>query len=190
MPLQWECTCGAVFGSREAQKLTRHVSEGRKLDEEHGFVGLVDSETREVKAKTMPLAVKQGIIPRSKRRLKKGNGQAPPDGETPPDDGSKSPDADEKVATSIRGRFVTQEILLDGRLLLFYDLACQRYPEYDASVGEWIWDCISQLYTEHSHELGLGRLFEDTIQPEVEHGRTREGEQGDKDAVAAESGVR
>jgi len=169
MALEWRCVCGATCAPRESLKFNReHVKGGREKGEEHGLVGLFDTETGEIKAKTAVQATRMGLLPHSEKWLKKN----PPPPETPTDV-SKPPDekpleAGESVSTSVRARFVTHEVLLDGRLLLLFDLAKQVYPDYDASVGEWLWDVVMQFYMEHSEELPLGKLFEDTIQEEAE----------------------
>jgi len=123
------------------------------------MVGLVDKETGEVKTKSVSWATHIGLIPHSKRWHKKH----PPPPETPPGD-TKPPDdtsletAEDRVATTVRGRFVTKEILLDGRLLVLYDLVRNTIPEYQADEAKWIWDCVTGYYSEHP-EFGLGRLF-------------------------------
>lgn len=172
MALIWKCSCGATFGPSENFKLNRHIKQGKARGEEHASVYLIDIDTGEVKAKSAQAATKFGLIPHGARWHKKHpeatQPTAPPPGDTKPPDDERPLEAGESVSTSVRARFVTHEVLLDGRLLLLYDLSKQVYPQYDASVGEWLWDVVMQFYMEHSDELPLGKLFEDTIQEEKE----------------------
>jgi len=69
-----------------------------------------------------------------------------------------------KETYQLKGRFVTKEIDLPGDLLVLYWLAKEAFPEYDASEGQWIEDCITQFYAEHSEELGFGKLFDKTFE--------------------------
>lgn len=62
----------------------------------------------------------------------------------------------------IKGRVITKIIDLPGEILVFYWLAKAAFPEYDATEGEWITDCVRQFYAEHSEELGLSKLFDKT----------------------------
>ena len=181
----WKCTCGASF-PKYGFAFTTHIKEGREKGEEHGSAGLVDAETGEILARTLPEAVQMGLVPPSTKRQRRLRGMAAKASgvasEGPSVGGSEGASGDgregllsedakkKRSAASLRGRFITEEALLDGRLLIFYDLARERFPEYDASVGEWIWDCIMHFYAEHADELGLGKLFEDTLKVEVESG--------------------
>jgi len=174
----WKCTCGAAF-PEHGFPFTRHIKEGRERGEAHGSAGLVDEGTGEVLARTLPEAVAKGFVPPSARRRRSASTSPSADGS---EGASASPSAgggeallsqgaeEKRSAASVRGKFYTQEVMLDGRLLLLYDLARQRFPEYDASVGEWLWDVVMQFYVEHTDELGLGKLFEDSLKVEVESG--------------------
>jgi len=173
MALAWRCSCGAEFTPQQNQLLTRHVKQGREAGEEHAGLGLVDTETGEVKAKVLRTATKLGLVAHSKAwlgnhpeeaaRLARQDGGEQQVGASPDGRAEEPPVA----PPAIRGRFVTQEVLLDGRLLVLYDLVRVTSPEYDGSLGEWIFDCIMQLYVEHSDEVGLDRLFENTLKVEV-----------------------
>lgn len=70
----------------------------------------------------------------------------------------------EKQEAQLKGRFISKTIDLPGELLVFYWLAKAAFPEYDATEGQWITDCINQFYAEHSEELGLNKLFDKTYQ--------------------------
>jgi len=185
MPSHWECRCGERFG-KYGFEFTGHIKDGKGRGEDHGIRGLVDDETGEVLAVSLPQAVKRGLVPSSSEKPRQSSQRRNLgrvlNGETSADISSEEPSEEDngdhkaqskgkrRAATTVRGKFYTQEVMLDGRLLLLYDLARQRFPEYDASVGEWIWDCIMHFYTEHADELGLGKLFEDSLKVEVESG--------------------
>jgi len=153
----WKCTCGETF-PEHGFEFTRHIKEGRQRGEEHHSAGLVDDETGETLARTLPEAVQKGLVPRSKKRRGKKGGD------------HEEPSGDGREVTAVKGRFVTQEVLLDGRLLLLYDLARERFPDYDGNIGEWLWDIVIQFHVEHADELGFTKLFEDSVKLEVERG--------------------
>ena len=181
----WKCTCGASF-PKYGFAFTTHIKEGREKGEEHGSAGLVDAETGEILARTLPEAVQMGLVPPSTKGQRRASPKGPRSASTPSGDGSEGPSPEgsegasadgpealpsedakrKRSAASVRGKFYTQEVMLDGRLLLLYDLARQRFPEWQGTVGEWIWDCILQFYVEHSDQLGLGELFQDSLEVE------------------------
>ena len=53
MSAHWECRCGEGF-PKYGFELTRHIKEGKRRGEDHGLRGLVDDETGEVLAETLP----------------------------------------------------------------------------------------------------------------------------------------
>lgn len=159
MAAHWECKCGERFEQYPGYMEHKRDAEG----EGHGLRGLIDDDSSEVLATNLRQAVRLGLVSRSAKR----QGKASTDGE----EGASGDGREAAVSgTTIRGRFVTREVLLDGRLLLLYDLICQRFPEYNADPGTWIFHCITQLYVEHADELALGQLFEDTMRVEVASG--------------------
>ena len=66
MARAWKCTCGASF-PKYGFAFTTHIKEGGEKGEQHGSVGLVDAETGEVLARTLPEAVQMGLC-RPRRR--------------------------------------------------------------------------------------------------------------------------
>ncbi|MFC2042075.1 hypothetical protein ACFLTV_01040 [Chloroflexota bacterium] len=58
-----------------------------------------------------------------------------------------------KEEQQVKGRFVTKVVNLPGDILVLYWLAKAAFPEYHATEGEWIADCVRQFYAEHSDEL-------------------------------------
>jgi len=189
LALAWKCTCGAKFGPTDGLKLTSHVKHGRGAGETHQGIGLVDTKTGEVLAKVVKTATALGLIPYSEKYWKQHpdylrstpvvpptagstNGDQPP-GDQPPGDqppGDKPPTGSEQtVSTAVRARFVTQEVILDGRLLLLYDVARQCFPEYQVPIGDWIFEIILRYYLEHGHQLRMGQLFADVVKVEASH---------------------
>lgn len=173
LTLVWKCSCGAEFAPKHALKLTSHVKQGREKGETHKGIGLVDAETGEVLAIVLRTATSLGLIPYSEEWRKKHSEyvdptitQAPPAGQK---NGDKPPTGAEPpvVTASLRGRFVTQEVLLDGRLLLLYDIARQCFPEYQATIGEWMLEIILRYYLEHTEDLRFGQLFADVVTVEA-----------------------
>ena len=79
------------------------------------------------------------------------------------DQTANSVQADKEIY-QLKGRFITKEIDLPGDLLVLYWLARSAFPEYDANEGQWISDCITQFYAEHSEELGFNKLFDKTFE--------------------------
>ncbi len=84
----------------------------------------------------------------------------------PPDEGHKPQGA--LLVGQVRPRVVQ----LDERLFLLYDLARIVFPDYNATEGEWIFQCVKNYYLEHGEQLELNRLF-----PGI--GQVQEGFNGD-----------
>ena len=173
LALAWKCSCGTEFAPNHNLKLNRHVKLGRAKGETHNGIGLVDTETGEVKALVLQTASRLGLVPYSEKWHKEHpppvaptttqtppagseNGDEPPGGAGPP-----------VVTATLRGRVVTQEVILDGRLLILYDVMRRRYPEYQVTVGEWMLQVILRYYLEHSDDLSYGQLFADVVKVEA-----------------------
>ena len=67
MPSHWECRCGERFG-KYGFEFTGHIKDGKGRGEDHGIRGLVDDETGEVLAVSLPQAVKRGLVPSSSKK--------------------------------------------------------------------------------------------------------------------------
>jgi len=173
LALTWKCTCGGEFARHDGLKLTSHVKQGRKAGETHKSIGLVDTKTGEVLAKVVRTATRLGLVHPSAEWLKKHpeqvqgtTTQAPPAGSENGDEPSRGA-GPPVVTTTLRGRVVTQEVLLDGRLLILYDVMRRRYPGYQVTIGEWMLQVILRYYLEHSDELSYGQLFADVVPVEA-----------------------
>jgi len=179
LALAWKCTCGAKFAPPDALRLTSHVKHGRDAGETHQGIGLVDTKTGEVLAKAVKTATAVGLIPYSEKwwgkhpeYLRSSPVVPPPagskNGDEPPGDAPTAgkPPAEQTVA-AIRGRFFTREVELDGRLLVLYDIMRQCFPDYQVTIGEWMFQTILQYYFEHSDELRFGQLFADVVKVEA-----------------------
>lgn len=151
MDLVWRCTCGEEFSKADMRRLS-HVAEGRKRGEEHKIIGLVDKETGEVKATNLKQAVQLGFVPRSTKK-RKGEKQIP----------------DEAKTTTIPAKFISRSIDLDARLLILYDIAIAKFGPlgYDATEGEFIWDCITKYFAEHAEDFGLEEVLVGMLQEGV-----------------------
>ncbi len=173
LALAWKCSCGAEFAPNDALKLTRHVKQGKDAGETHKGIGLVDTETGEVLAIVVRTATRLGLVPPSAEwrrkhpeQVQRTTTQAPPAGST---NGDEPPGgAGPPVATAtLRGRVITQEVLLDGRLTVLYDIMRLCFPEYQVTIGEWMFQVILRYYLEHSDELRFGQLFADVVPVEA-----------------------
>jgi len=52
-----------------------------------------------------------------------------------------------------------EKVRIDPRLFVLYDLAKTALPNYNATMSEWLWDCVIGYYLDHQEELELERLF-------------------------------
>lgn len=160
---RWYCDCGAAF-DRYTFDLTTHIAHGRKKKETHHLRGLVKEDTGEVVAPNRMIASKMGFDEKSsstassKGLLNKSSSGKPVEGPA----GVSAPE----TTASLRGRFVTQEVELDSRILVLYDLACTQFPAYQPSVGEFIFEIVTRYFYEHADELQLGRLFPQLLSPD------------------------
>ena len=69
------------------------------------------------------------------------------------------PSGQDTQGSLLVGQVRPRVVQLSERLFILYDLAKIVFPEYEATEGEWIFECIMQFYEEHSEELELSRLF-------------------------------
>ncbi len=67
-------------------------------------------------------------------------------------------DGDERKPL-LKGKIVVEEFIVDDRLRLLYDLARIRFPQYQVTIGEFIWDVVFSYFKEHKEELGMDLLF-------------------------------
>ena len=61
----------------------------------------------------------------------------------------------ETAGGALRVQFVQRTIQVDARVLLFFNLARQRFPNYSATEGEWLLDVVSRYCVEHAEDFGL-----------------------------------
>jgi len=60
----------------------------------------------------------------------------------------------------LKGRIKPLLVDLDPRLTILYDWTCALVPDYEASFGEFISDCVLGYCQDHAKQLDLERLFQ------------------------------
>lgn len=140
--MYWQCTCGEKFnetGIRDgySEGIT-HLWKGRKgeIEGTHKMEGLfrADGELL-VAGQNIRNAILKGYIE--------------------PADKEKETGSDRDILKSvIKAKTKFLEIELDPELLVLYYLTKGKFPQYTASIGNWLADCIVDYYSEH-RELGL-----------------------------------
>lgn len=160
MDLVWRCECGEEWpesgdwkGASAAGNHARHIG--------HKIIGLVDRETGEliVKGWSIRNAQLKGIGQRKPKPSTSANESA--GGEQPKEDRKKSPSA-------AYGTIKPLVVDLSPELLVLYKIAQARFPEQygDATLSEWISDCIGGYYADHAKTFMLNKFLGD-LRPEL-----------------------
>lgn len=143
--MYWECICEEKYfenGNREGfSNAMKHLWEGRKgeIEGEHRITGLYkDDGELLVAGQNIRKAIKEGYIEPAEKPKE---------------------DQESKVLKSvIKAKSKFLEIEIDPEILVLFYLTKSKFPEYAASIGDWISDCLVDYYNEH-RELGLDALL-------------------------------
>lgn len=138
----WQCICGKKFsesGEREGySEAVKHIWQSRKgeIEGEHKFSGLYSSDGKLLVAgQNIRKAILEGFI-EGKSKEKESSSEK------------------ETVKSVIKAKMKFLEIEIDPEILVLFYLTKGKFPQYSASIGEWVADCIIDYYNEH-RELGL-----------------------------------
>ena len=148
----WLCSCGDKFlesGMRDGySEAIKHTWKGRKgeIEGTHKIKGLYQADGEQLVAgQNIRKAIMEGYIePKEKEKE---------------DGGDRS-----GLRTFFKIKAKQIEIEIDPEILVLYYLTKEKFKTYNASIGEWISDCLVDYYNEH-RELGLDILLSN--RPEI-----------------------
>lgn len=150
--MYWLCKCGEKFtetGIRDGfSDITTHIWAHRKgeLEGEYGITGLYNQDGELLVAgQNIRKAILEGYVEGKNKET-----------------GKDTEKENLKSIFKAKSKFI--EIEIDPEILVLYYLTKGKFPEYSASIGDWISDCIVDYYNEH-RELGLDVLLAN--RPEV-----------------------
>lgn len=174
---EWVCSCGQRLAedgksASNYMRLMGHIRQGRAKDgpDTHESLGLRDEDDMLI-CQTLKQAQALGIVPRKNKKRGKAqrpdeegddlfaNGDAgsePPPAEDDDDSGKQTPAS--RAKSPIKGKLTYSQFNLDEVLLVLYNMARAKFPEYRKPFPEWIVDCCVGFYREHP-ELGLHELL-------------------------------
>lgn len=167
----WKCTCGEEFpepGDWSGFAATRvHMNHNPG----HRIVGMIDTETGELLVRGLAHQKAQdlGFL------TPKGRGGRKPTRTYGPGIEAISP-----------GKLVIKPIVaeISPEMLSFYHIARVAFPGYsEATVTEWLEDCVVGFYLTYWRSLGLDKLIKRFLPPEV--AARLEGVMGDAERAAA-----
>jgi len=155
----WKCECGQEF-IEPGDKSGVHEMMAHYNQTKHRILGLFDADTGEklVNGRAISAAQKLGyLLPSDKPKTPPKKGKAKGEEKEPSKGTNVTVVQQQAPAKAVIRPLITD---LSPAILVLYEVARARYPQYlNASIQQFIEDCVVGFCSDHSDELGLDEIL-------------------------------